>query len=313
VEERRKLVAKKITEFLRGTSRMDKAIVFCADIEHAEGMRQALVNENADMVAQNAKYVMRITGDSNDGKNELDNFISPEEKYPVIAVTSKLMTTGVDAQTCKVIALDNNIQSMTEFKQIIGRGTRINEDFDKLYFTILDFRNVTDLFADPDFDGDPVRVRNVTGDEDISGVEDEEESDGEVILDGENRSPVEFKPKYPKPLPTTVINEPQAKVYVNGVDVSVLLAREMYFDSQGKPKTESLKDYTRSKVLSKYASLDSFLNTWNQAERKEAIVKELEEQGVLVDALQDAVDKKLDLFDLICHTAFDAPPLTHHH
>jgi len=313
VEERRKLVAKKITEFLRGTSRMDKAIVFCADIEHAEGMRQALVNENADMVAQNAKYVMRITGDSNDGKNELDNFISPEEKYPVIAVTSKLMTTGVDAQTCKVIALDNNIQSMTEFKQIIGRGTRINEDFDKLYFTILDFRNVTDLFADPDFDGDPVRVRNVTGDEDISGVEDEEESDGEVILDGENRSPVEFKPKYPKPLPTTVINEPQAKVYVNGVDVSVLLAREMYFDSQGKPITESLKDYTRSKVLSKYASLDSFLNTWNQAERKEAIVKELEEQGVLVDALQDAVDKKLDLFDLICHTAFDAPPLTHHH
>ncbi len=313
VEERRKLVAKKVTEFLRGTSRMDKTIVFCVDIEHAEGMRQALVNENADLVAASSKYVMRITGDNNEGKYELDNFISPEEKYPVIAVTSKLMTTGVDAQTCKVIALDNNIQSMTELEQIIGRGTRINEDFDKLYFTILDFRNVTDLFADPDFDGDPVRVRNVTGDEDISGVEDEEESDGEVILDGENRSPVEFKPKYPKPLPTTVINEPQAKVYVNGVDVSVLLAREMYFDSQGKPITESLKDYTRSKVLSKYASLDSFLNTWNQAERKEAIVKELEEQGVLVDALQDAVDKKLDLFDLICHTAFDAPPLTHHH
>lgn len=310
VEERRKLVAKKVTEFLRGTSRMDKVIVFCVDIEHAEGMRQALVNENADMVSQNAKYVMRITGDSNDGKNELDNFISPEEKYPVIAVTSKLMTTGVDAQTCKVIVLDNNIQSMTEFKQIIGRGTRINEDFDKLYFTILDFRNVTDLFADRDFDGDPVRVREVTGADDIAHVEVEEESSGDIIIDAESLSPVEFNPRYPTPLPATIVHEPQAKVYVNGVDVSVLLAREMYFDSQGRPITESLKDYTKTKVLNKYASLDSFLNTWNLAERKEAIVKELEDQGVPVDALQDAVDKKLDLFDLICHTAFDAPPLT---
>lgn len=310
VEERRKLVAKKVTEFLRGTSRMDKVIVFCVDIEHAEGMRQALVNENADMVSQNAKYVMRITGDSNDGKNELDNFISPEEKYPVIAVTSKLMTTGVDAQTCKVIVLDNNIQSMTEFKQIIGRGTRINEDFDKLYFTILDFRNVTDLFADRDFDGDPVRVREVTGADDIAHVEVEEESSGDIIIDAESLSPLEFNPRYPTPLPATIVHEPQAKVYVNGVDVSVLLAREMYFDSQGRPITESLKDYTKTKVLNKYASLDSFLTTWNLAERKEAIVKELEDQGVPVDALQDAVDKKLDLFDLICHTAFDAPPLT---
>lgn len=312
VEERRKIVARKITEFLRGTNRFDKTIVFCVDIEHAEGMRQALVNVNADLVSKNSKYIMRITGDNNEGKNELDNFISPEEKYPVIAVTSKLMTTGVDAQTCKVIVLDNNIQSMTEFKQIIGRGTRINEDFGKLYFTILDFRNVTDLFADPDFDGDPVRIKETTEEGDISNIEGEEEIDETPIIDAETGAEVVLIPPRPYPMPPTSgqLNEPLEKVYVNGVDVSVLLAREMYFDSQGKPITESLKDYTKSKVRSKYASLDSFLNSWNQAERKDAIIKELEEQGVLVDALEEAVNKDLDLFDLICHTAFDAPPLT---
>jgi len=311
VDERRKLVAKKVTEFLRGTNRMDKVIVFCVDIEHAEGMRQALVNENGDLVAQNSKYVMRITGDSNDGKNELDNFISPEEKYPVIAVTSKLMTTGVDAQTCKVIVLDNNIQSMTEFKQIIGRGTRINEDFGKLYFTIIDLRNVTDLFADPDFDGDPVRIKVTTEGEDISIIESEEEADPTAVIDGESGQEIVLVPPrgYPVPPRTPFINE-QEKVFVNGVDVTVLLAREMYFDSQGKPITENLKDYTRKRVQTKYSSLDFFLNAWNEADRKEAIIRELEEQGVLVDALESAVNKELDLFDLICHTAFDAPPLT---
>jgi len=311
VEERRKLVAKKVTEFLRGTNRMDKTIVFCVDIETAEGMRQALVNENADLVAASSKYVMRITGDNNEGKYELDNFISPEEKYPVIAVTSKLMTTGVDAQTCKVIVLDSNIQSMTEFKQIIGRGTRINEDFNKLYFTILDFRNVTDLFADPDFDGDPVRVKVVAEDGDISGVEGEEEADTDPIIDRETGEEIVMKPirPYPMPKPNPIVNE-QQKVFVNGVDVTVLLAREMYFDAQGKPITESLKDYTKSKVRAKYTSLDAFLSSWNAADRKEAIIQELQDQGVLVNELETAVNKELDLFDLICHTAFDAPPLT---
>lgn len=312
IEERRKLVAKKITEFLKGTNRMDKTIVFCVDIEHAEGMRQALINANADLASANPKYVMRITGDSNEGKYELDNFISPEEKYPVIATTSKLMTTGVDAQTCKVIVLDTNIQSMTEFKQIIGRGTRINEDYGKLYFTILDFRNVTDLFADPDFDGDPVRIK-VTGEgDDISDIETEEQQDDTPIIDDETGKEILIVPPkpYPVPFPPGMAEEPPAKVFVNGVDVTVLLAREMYFDSQGKPITENLKDYTRNKVRAKYASLDSFLNTWNKADRKEAIIKELEEQGVLIDELETAVNKELDLFDLICHTAFDAPPLT---
>jgi type I restriction enzyme R subunit len=311
IEERRKQVARKVTEFLRGTNRMDKTIMFCVDIEHAEGMRQAMINENPDLVAENSKYVMRITGDSQEGKNELDNFISPEEKYPVITTTSKLMTTGVDAQTCKVIVLDCNIQSMTEFKQIIGRGTRINEDFGKLYFTILDFRNVTDLFADPDFDGDPVRVKVVDGREDISGIEEEEETSTEPIIDGETGEEIVLVPPkpYPEPWNTPVLNYHE-KVFVNGVDVTVLLTREMYFDAQGKPITVSLKDYTREKVKKQFSSLDDFLTSWNKADRKEAIVKELEAQGVLVDALENAVNKELDLFDLICHTAFDAPPLT---
>ncbi|MFM8216892.1 MAG: EcoAI/FtnUII family type I restriction enzme subunit R, partial [Pirellula sp.] len=168
VEERRQLVARKITEFLKGSDRFSKTIVFCVDIEHAEAMRRELANANADLVSVNSKYVMQITGDNKEGKDQLDAFISPSEPYPVIATTSKLMTTGVDAQTCKLIVLDSNIGSMTEFKQIIGRGTRINEDFGKHYFTIMDFRNVTALFADKDFDGDPVRVKETTETEDLS-------------------------------------------------------------------------------------------------------------------------------------------------
>ena len=156
IDERTQLVAKKISEYLKKTNRFDKTIVFCVDIEHAERMRQALAIENPDLVLENHKYIMRITGDDDEGKREVDNFINPEERYPVIATTSKLMTTGVDAQTCKLIVLDSNIKSMTEFKQIIGRGTRINEEYGKTYFAIMDFRNVTDLFADPAFDGDPV-------------------------------------------------------------------------------------------------------------------------------------------------------------
>ena len=175
IEERRRLVARKITEFLKGSDRFSKTIVFCVDIEHAEGMRKELVNANTDLVSANSRYVTRITGDNEEGKRLLDFFISPTERYPVIATTSKLMNTGVDAQTCKLIVLDSNIGSMTEFKQIIGRGTRINEDFGKHYFTIMDFRNVTALFADKAFDGDPVRIKEAGQDDDISSVDDETE------------------------------------------------------------------------------------------------------------------------------------------
>jgi len=314
IEERTELVTKKLTEFLKGYDRYAKTIVFCVDIDHAERMRTALAKQNADLVAENYKYVMQITGDNDEGKRELDNFINPEEKYPVIATTSELMTTGVDAQTCKVIVLDANINSMTKFKQIIGRGTRINEEYGKMYFTILDFRNATDLFADKDFDGDPIRVKPVSEDVDLSEIITEEEDNTEPIIDIETGEEIEInKPeiRYPETVsPPSTINEPREKVYVNGVDVSVLISREMYFDQHGKPITTSLKDHTKEIIKEKFASLDEFLNKWNTTDRKEAIIAELQEQGVMVEALYDAVDKQVDLFDLICHVAFDQPPLT---
>jgi type I restriction enzyme R subunit len=313
IDERTQIVAQKLTEFMNGFDRFAKTIVFCSDIDHAERMRIALSNLNSDLVADNHKYIMQITGDNDEGKRELDNFINPEERYPVIATTSELMTTGIDAQTCKIIVLDSEIKSMTKFKQIVGRGTRINEEFGKLYFTILDFRNVTDLFADPEFDGDPIRVKPVSEDTDLSNIVDEEENDTSPIIDEISGEEIEIEPeiRYPEPqTPTENINEPRQKVYVNGVDVSILISREMYFDNDGKPITTSLKDHTKEIIKGQYASLDDFLNKWNLSDKKEVIIKELEEQGVLVEALRDAVNREVDLFDLICHVAFDQPPLT---
>jgi len=313
IDERTETVARKLTEFMKGYDRYAKTIVFCTDINHAERMRSTLSNLNSDLVAKNYKYIMQITGDNDEGKRELDNFINPEERYPVIATTSELMTTGVDAQTCKIIVLDSEIHSMTKFKQIIGRGTRINEDFGKMYFTILDFRNVTDLFADPGFDGDPIRVKPVSEDADLSSIIAEEESDTSPIIDDVSGEEIKIEPtiRYPEPqinVPET--KEPREKVFVNGVDVSILISREMYFDNDGKPITTSLKDHTRKLIKGQFASLDDFLNKWNSTDKKEVIIKELEEQGILVNALRDAVNRKLDLFDLICHVAFDQPPLT---
>lgn len=312
IDERTDLVAKKLTEFLKGTDRFSKTIVFCVDINHAQRMRAAIANHNADLVQENHKYVMQITGDNKEGKLELDNFINPEEPYPVIATTSKLMTTGIDAQTCKVIVLDSNIKSMTEFKQIIGRGTRINEEFDILYFTILDFRNVTDLFADTNFDGDPVRIKEVTGDDDISDIEGEEEQDDTPITEDDGETIIEIvDPTPPTPPGGTVpLAEPRQKVYVCGVDVTVLVTREMYFDRHGKPITTSLKDHTKEIIKDHYATLNDFLSKWNTSDRKTAILKEFEEEGVLVEELRKAVGKDFDLFDMICHVAYDMPPLT---
>jgi type I restriction enzyme R subunit len=314
IEERTDTVAYKLTEFLKGYDRFAKTIVFCVDIDHAERMRTALARHNADLVAENYKYIMQITGDNDEGKRELDNFINPEEKYPVIATTSELMTTGVDAQTCKVIVLDSNINSMTKFKQIIGRGTRINEEYGKLYFTILDFRNATDLFADPAFDGDPIRIKPVTEETDLGGIIDEEETQEEPIIDIETGEEIILDPpaiRYPEPDSTsTVVREPREKIYVNGVDVSVLISRELHFDQHGKPITTSLKDHTKDIIKEQFASLDDFLNKWKNSERKEAIILELINQGVMVESLYEAVDKQVDLFDLICHIAYDQPPLT---
>ena len=311
VEERRQAVARKITEFLKGSDRFSKTIVFCVDIEHAEGMRKELANANADLVSANSKYVMQITGDNEEGKRHLDAFISPTEPYPVIATTSKLMTTGVDAQTCKLIVLDSNIGSMTEFKQIIGRGTRINEDFGKHYFTIMDFRNVTALFADKDFDGDPVRVKEATEADDISNAENE--AGDASIVDEQTGAEVEF-PDPEKPdisIPEDPASEgKRRKVTVNGVEVTIIKERVQYMGSDGKIITESLRDYTRKNVRTAYASLESFLKTWKQADKKRVIVEELEQQGVLFAALNDEIGSAFDPFDLICHVAYEQKPLT---
>lgn len=312
IDERTDIIAQKVTEYLKGLDRFAKTIIFCVDIDHAERMRNAISRHNADLVTENYKYVMQITGDNDEGKRELDNFINPEEKYPVIATTSELMTTGVDAQTCKVIVLDANINSMTKFKQIVGRGTRINEEFDKLYFTILDFRNATDNFADPAFDGDPLRVKPITQDIDLTGIEDEEIEDETPIIDEVTGVEIIIvKPEIRNPL-NEADSEYKArpKQYINGVNVSVLVSRELFFDSNGKPITISLKDHTKEIIKGKYTSLDDFLLTWNKADKKEVIIKELQEQGVMVDALYAAVDQPVDLFDLICHVAYDQPPLS---
>lgn len=306
IDERRKLVAQKITDFLKANDRFSKTIVFCIDIEHAEGMRSALANANADLVKENAKYVMQITGDNEEGKRELDSFINPREKYPVIATTSKLMTTGVDAQTCKLIVLDSNIGSMTEFKQIIGRGTRINEEYGKTYFTIMDFRNVTNLFADPAFDGDPVVIKDITGDDgDVTDIDDTP-TDEPITEDGEV---VNFPPSVSGG-GDIVEGERRGKIRVNGVEVQIINERVQYLDANGNIITESLTDYTKKNVLQKFASLDTFLATWNNAEKKKAIVEELESQGIFFEALKEEIGKDFDPFDLICHVAFDAKPLT---
>lgn len=311
IDERTEAVARKVTEFLKKTNRFDKTIIFCVDIDHAQRMRTAIANFNKDLMAENSKFVMQITGDNDEGKRELDNFIDPEQKYPVIATTSKLMTTGVDAQTCKLIVLDSNIGSMTEFKQIIGRGTRINEEFGKTFFTIMDFRNVTDKFADPTFDDDPVRIKIINEDDEIDSPEDETETDEPIT--GEDGEEIIFTP--PEETPPIidggeVITEPRQKYYVNGVNVAVLNERIQYMDGNGKLITGSLKDYTRTKVREQYHSLDEFLNKWNHADKKQAIIDELTEQGVIFENLKEAINKEMDIFDLICHTAFDQPPLT---
>lgn len=311
IDERTQAVADKVTAFLKKTNRLDKTIIFCVDVDHAQRMRAAIANANSDLMAINNKYVMQITGDNDEGKRELDNFINPEEEYPVIATTSKLMTTGVDAQTCKLIVLDSNIGSMTEFKQIIGRGTRVNEEFNKTFFTIMDFRNVTDLFADRDFDGDPVRVKEIAEDEDFESYE-EEILDDEPVLDDEGEE-VNFPADEQEPEIIgggDIIVDPPAKLYVNGVNVAILNERIQYLDEHGKLITGSLKSYTKQKVREQYRTLDDFLIGWNSASKKQIIIDELVEQGVVFENLKDSINKEMDVFDLICHAAFDQPPLT---
>ncbi len=306
LERRTEMVAQKISRFLKETDRYSKTIVFCENIDHAERMRQALVNANGDLAAENSRYVMRITGDNEEGKAELDNFIFPESRYPVIATTSKLMSTGVDAQTCRLIVLDQRIQSMTEFKQIIGRGTRINEDYDKYYFTIMDFKKATELFADPAFDGDPVVVYN-PGDGESPVPPEEREEQEEDGAAPEGHDPID-EAEYPEGDPGD--ESRIRKYYVQDVPVRVVAERVQYYGPDGKLITESLKEYSKRQINREFASLDSFLNAWSGAERKKAIIDELAERGIFFEALADEVGREIDPFDMVCHIAWDMPPLT---
>nr|WP_249144864.1 DEAD/DEAH box helicase family protein [Bradyrhizobium sp. AUGA SZCCT0274] len=309
LDDRTKLTARKITEFLKESGdRFQKTIVFCVDEEHAARMRQALVNENADLVAENLRYVMRITGSDKEGQDQIGNFIDPESKYPVLVTSSRLLSTGVDAQTCRLIVLDRAVGSMTEFKQIVGRGTRVHEDTKKYYFTLIDFRGATSHFADPDFDGDPVQIYAPGDDEPVMSPDDVpdgmdengqapyEPGDDEIIVDQPG-------------LPLPEGGDPR-KIYVDGVGARIIAERVEYLDANGKLVTETLRDFTKTALKNRFASLDDFLKRWKSAERKQAILEELEAEGLPLDAIADELGKNLDPFDLICHVAFDRKPLT---
>ena len=308
IEERTQLVAKIVSDHLKATDPMAKTIVFCQDIDHANRMRQALVNENPEQVAKNRKYVMKITGDDAEGKAELDNFIDPEQAYPVIATTSELMSTGVDAKTCKLIVLDQRIQSMTKFKQVIGRGTRIDEDYGKLWFTIMDFKKATELFADPDFDGDAEVVYSPKGGESTIPPEQTDDPDNGTTTLGPDGEYIPSEGGLTDGSDEENIRAP--KFVVKGVNVRVISERVQYMGSDGTLITESLKDYTRKTVKQEYATLNDFLRKWNSADQKQAVIKELEEQGVIWQALEAEVGKDYGAFDLICHVVYGQPPLT---
>lgn len=313
IDTRTQRVAKWISDYLKQSGdRFQKTIVFCVDTEHAALLRQALIVENQDLVLNNERYVMRITGDDAAGQAQLGNFIDPESDYPVIVTTSRLLSTGVDAQTCRLIVLDRAVGSMTEFKQIVGRGTRVHEDTRKYYFSLVDFRKATAHFADPDFDGEPVQIYE-PGEDDpplppddlppITDVDDpippEPGDDEEIISD----PPPPGEPPPPPP-------PPNPKYYIKGEPVSVVMERVEYLDEYGKLITESLRDYSRKAIRAQYASLDQFLRRWKTEEHKEAIIEELAAEGLLLDPLMEEVGKELDPFDLICHIAFDQPALT---
>jgi type I restriction enzyme R subunit len=315
LEKRTQLVASKVWEYLKAVDPMAKTIVFCDDQDHAERMRQELV-KLIPAAASNRRYVMRITGDDNEGKAQLSYFIDNDEPYPVIATTSKLLTTGVDAKTCKLIVLDQNINSMTEFKQIIGRGTRLREDYQKLYFTIMDFKGATRLFADPDFDGEPVVIYEPKPDE--------------PVVPPEDTPPLGTGEPEPPPYDPGATGgddtggdtggggggEGRVKYVIDDVNVRVAVERSQYLDADGKLITEDyrvlLKHDIKKALQAEFGSMGDFLRRWNAAERKQAVLEELAEHGVPLAILQQAVANggELDVFDLVAHVAFDQKPLT---
>ena len=291
IEDRIQQVAAEITNYLKSTDRMAKTIVFCATEDAAERMRVALVNQNSDMVQKNPDYVVRITGSDTYGKSKLDYFISVREKYPVIATTSKLLSTGSDCKMTKLIVLDEMIGSMTEFKQIIGRGTRLREKEGKTHFVVMDFRNVSRLFADPDWDG-PIEM-----DEDFNPKSGSERNTKPPVGPG----PDPIDPKQPKP----IVNR-------DGCQVKIVYKTVSVYDANGKLlRQESIIDYTKENILGAYASLDNFIRKWSAEEKKEKIKGLLREQGIDLETLkEDQGMSDVDDFDFICHIAFDKKPLT---
>ena len=311
LDGRTKLVARKVTEFLQESGdRFQKAILFCFDQEHAARMRQALINENADLVGRNHRYVMRITSDDSEGQAQLGNFIDPESRYPVLVTTSRLLSTGVDAQTCRLIVLDREVGSMTEFKQIVGRGTRVHEDTQKFYFTLMDFRGATSHFADPEFDGEPVQIYEPGEDDPIIPPDDYPPPDdgGETIRPdpGEDETIIDGPPDITLPPD----GPGSRKVYVDGVGATIVAEQVEYLDEKGKLVTESLRDFTKRALRKRFASLDDFLSRWESTKRKQAIIEELQAEGLDLGVITEELGKDLDPFDLICHVAFDAKPLT---
>ncbi len=309
IDDRTKLVAKKVTEYLEANEAFAKTIVFCIDIEHAERMRRALINENQERYQENSKYIMRITGDNEQGKAELDGFIDPESKYPVIVTTSKLLTTGVDAQTCKLVVLDAPIKSMTEFKQIVGRGTRLREDHDKFYFTIMDFRNATDNFADPDFDGEPVQIYEPVLPAKIEGVQPVKTQS--VSTDELDISEVLYDPQR---VDAMTLRDSAGEVgyrtggvhkyHLNDVEVMVSSEKIQFYDEGGKLVSESLEEYSAKNLKRLYPELADFQRAWAEAENKTVLIHSLVENGFFIDELLEKVDPALDIFDLVLSVAY---------
>lgn len=319
IDERTKMVAKYVTSWLKKYGADSKTIVFCVDIEHAERMRQALANENLERVIDDYRYVMKITGDDKEGKDQLDNFADVNEQYPTVVTTSKLLTTGVNVKTVKLIVLESNIGSMTEFKQVVGRGTRLDPEHGKEFFTIMDFRGSTRLFADSEFDGDPAGTVCMP----LPTVD----AEGEIAEPDwpEDDSASAGQPENPDLdsgdtfISSTLWNtEPEAekksKVRVQGVDVTLLNERIQYVDPiTGKLATEAIRDFSKRSLLNTYSSLESFLNAWSESERKDELVNQLSSRGVFLEAIREEANGTLDDvddFDLILHVAFDKPPLT---
>ena len=290
LEDRINQVASEITVYLKSTDRMQKTIVFCANEDHAERMRRALVNLNADMCRENPDYVVRITGSDDYGKKKLDYFISVTAKYPVIATTSQLLSTGADCKMTKLIVLDKMIGSMTEFKQIIGRGTRLREKEGKTHFVVMDFRRVSRLFADPDWDG-PIEI-----DDDFDP--ERPPKDPKPPIDPGDEPPVE-------PVLKPIVDARGCRVHIINKMVSV-------YDADGKLlRQESIVDYTKENIVGQYASLDGFIREWSAQQKKETIRDLLKERGIDLDAMKaEQAMEDVDDFDFICHVAFDAKPLT---